>query len=319
MVLSKSMLDLHIGASAPCSFHRLLAPRLHLCTHPLEVILQNLVERWNQRLGQPERERELRSRHQQLRHQALEEGRRTLYPRHIAHNPEARLLGLEVAVLYARLDHIQRRRDDERGRRSGNGRNEILQPRRTVVVLHLVQVLLSCCRPAEQRKGARRIARGGPAPASVQPKPLVGDDAQEAAVAECLWVRLTLDLEHIQRQQHDLTNTDDAAGRGVHDGLAVALAKGIIKARAVVLGQVVAHEGLAAVLVDALQDLVGGGVAEAREEREEASGHGGRSLILEDDAVELRGGGYAALVRHQTLGGCVHGMENHELCDARAS
>lgn len=84
----------------------------------------------------------------------------------------------------------------------------------------------------------------------------------------------------------------------MHHRLAIPSAKSLIERRAVVIGKVISHEGLAAVLVYPLQDLVGGGVAEAGEEGEEALEDGVAGVGFEDDGVELAGGGYARLVRH---------------------
>lgn len=53
----------------------------------------------------------------------------------------------------------------------------------------------------------------------------------------------------------------------------------------------VAGNGLAAVLVDALEDLVAGGVAETGEEGDELLAEGGVGGLLEDDLVELSGVG----------------------------
>ena len=76
----------------------------------------------------------------------------------------------------------------------------------------------------------------------------------------------------------------------VHDGLARLLAEGILKVLAVVGVEVVAGHGLAAVLVDALQHLVAGGVPEAGEQREELPRNRCVGLVLEDDGVEVRRG-----------------------------
>lgn len=105
------------------------------------------------------------------------------------------------------------------------------------------------------------------------------------------------------------------ASSGVHDGLAVALAESRVKEVAVVLGQVVAHEGLTTVLVDTLHDLVGSGIAETGEEGEEASADGSSGLVLEDDRVELGHANNLALVAHQTFGDGVDRVEDGELGD----
>lgn len=77
----------------------------------------------------------------------------------------------------------------------------------------------------------------------------------------------------------------------MHDGLAGLLAKGILKVLAVVLAQEVARNGLATVLVYSLQDFVSGGIAQTWEQRHKLSSKGRRGLVLEDDLVQLAGGG----------------------------
>jgi hypothetical protein len=105
------------------------------------------------------------------------------------------------------------------------------------------------------------------------------------------------------------------ASSGVHDSLAVALAESRVEEVAVVLGQVVAHEGLTTIFVDTLQDLVASGIAEAREEREEAGTDGGSGLVLEDNRVELGDADNLALVAHETFGDGVDRVEDGELGD----
>lgn len=70
-------------------------------------------------------------------------------------------------------------------------------------------------------------------------------------------------------------------------GLARLLAESALEVLAVVQGQVVARDGLAAVLVDALEDFVAGCVAEAGEERDELSAGGGAGFVFEDYGFEL--------------------------------
>ena len=106
------------------------------------------------------------------------------------------------------------------------------------------------------------------------------------------------------------------ASSGVHNGLAVTLAESTVEEVAVVLGQVVTHEGLTTVLVDALHDLVGSGIAETREEGEETSAERSSGLVLEDDGAELSDIGNLALVAHETFGDGVDGVEDGELGDA---
>lgn len=105
----------------------------------------------------------------------------------------------------------------------------------------------------------------------------------------------------------------------MHDGLAIALAESAVEEVAVVLGQVVAHEGLTTVLVHSLHDLVGGGISETGEEGEEAGTEGSGGLVLEDDRVEVAGRGDLALVAHKTLGDGVDGVEDGELRDTRGT
>lgn len=66
---------------------------------------------------------------------------------------------------------------------------------------------------------------------------------------------MSLDLENIQWQEDNLTDTDYGTGSRVHDGLAVALAECAVEAVTVVVGEVVAYEGLSAELVYSLEDL----------------------------------------------------------------
>lgn len=101
----------------------------------------------------------------------------------------------------------------------------------------------------------------------------------------------------------------------MHDGLARLLAKGGLEVAAVVGGEVVPGDGLAAVLVYPLGDLVAGGVAQAGEEGEELLAGGGGGLVLEDDGVELREPGDAARVAHQALGDRVDRVEDGQLGD----
>lgn len=104
-------------------------------------------------------------------------------------------------------------------------------------------------------EGARGVARRCPAPAPVQAEALVLDDLEHAAAPEGLGVGLALDLEHVEGQEDDLADADQASRRRVHDGLARLLAKRILKVFAVVCPEVVARHRLAAVLVYPLEDL----------------------------------------------------------------
>lgn len=105
------------------------------------------------------------------------------------------------------------------------------------------------------RERAGGVAGRCPAPAAVQTKTLVSDNPEQTAAPESLRVGLALDLEDVERQQDDLTDTNQRTSSRVHDGLAVALAECLVEGVTVVPGEVVACEGLSAVLVDALEDL----------------------------------------------------------------
>ena len=105
------------------------------------------------------------------------------------------------------------------------------------------------------RERTRRVTGCCPAPATVQTEALVGDDPEQSTSTESLGVGLALDLEHVERQQDDLTDTNQGTGGCVHDGLAIALAERLVEDVTVVPGEVVASERLSTVLVDALEDL----------------------------------------------------------------
>ena len=77
-----------------------------------------------------------------LGNQALEEGGSALVLGHVGQDAEAALRVVKVAVLDARLDDVERRRHDERGRGAGDGRDKVLEPRRLVVVLEAEEELL---------------------------------------------------------------------------------------------------------------------------------------------------------------------------------
>jgi hypothetical protein len=278
-------------------------------------ILQDLVEGRNEGLGEPEGEGELGTGHEELRKQALEEGGRSLVLKHVGDDASAGLLDLEVAVLNAGLDDVERCRDNEGSGGTGDRSDEVLAPAGAVVVLELVKVLLGCGRATEKRERTRSVASSGPAPTSVQAEALIGNNPHDTTATERLRVCLSLDLEHVEREQDDLTNTNDAASSGVHDSLAVAGTEGAVEGAAVVLGQVVAHERLTTVLVNALEDLVCCSVAETGEECEVASTNGLVGVVLEDDLVEVGCAVDLALVGHQALGDGVDGVEDGKLSD----
>lgn len=186
------------------------------------------------------------------------------------------------------------------------------------------------------REGTGGVTGCCPAPAAVQTKALVGNDPEQATAPESLGVGLALDLEDVERQQDDLTNANQRTSSRVHDGLAVAAAEGLVEGVAVVSGEVVACEGLSAVLVDALEDLrstvrrcdgpsrsgsylVRSGVSEAREQRQEATADRGIGRVPEDDLVQVRRRLDLADVAHEALGCRVDGVEDHELSETGTS
>lgn len=180
------------------------------------------------------------------------------------------------------------------------------------------------------------VTGGSPAPSAVQTEALVGNDPEQSTSPERLRVGLTLDLEDVERQQDNLTNTDQRTSTRVHDGLAVALAECLVEEFAVVPREVVAGEGLSTVLVDALEDLqsssdhvlfmyfktpylVRSGVAKTREEGEETTGNRSIGSIPEDDLVQVRRRLDLSDIAHEALGGGVDGVEDHELSKTRTS
>jgi hypothetical protein len=106
------------------------------------------------------------------------------------------------------------------------------------------------------RKRAGRVTCCRPSPTTVKSETLVSDNPEQSSSPESLWVCLSLDLEHIQRQKNDFTNTNDRTSGRVHDRLAVTLAECAVKATAVVLREVVPDKWLAAKLVYSLEHLV---------------------------------------------------------------
>ena len=145
-------------------------------------------------------------------------------PGHVGQDLETALGVVKVLVLDASLDDVEGRRHDQRGRRAGDGGDEVLEPRRLVVVLQREEELLGKGRTAEQlweiesacldrafgsgvrgrewtyRKRARGVSGRRPLPSSVQAEPLVLDDLDNAAATEGLGVGLALDLEDVKRQ-----------------------------------------------------------------------------------------------------------------------
>lgn len=59
-------------------------------------------------------------------------------------------------------------------------------------------------------EGTRRVAGCSPTPAPVKSKALIGNDLEDTAATERLGVRLPLDLENVERKQHNLADADQA-------------------------------------------------------------------------------------------------------------
>lgn len=87
--------------------------------------------------------------------QALEESTGALVLHHVGDNPEAGLGVLEVAVLNTGLDDVEGSGDEEGGGGTGDGGDEVLEPRGLVVVVEAEEVLLGEGGTTEQLRGGR--------------------------------------------------------------------------------------------------------------------------------------------------------------------
>ena len=94
-----------------------------------------------------------------LGHQSLEEGRETLVPGHVGQDAEAALGVVKVSVLDTGLDDVERGGHEERGRRAGDGGDEVLEPGGLVVVVEGEDELLGERGTAEELYGAHGIVR----------------------------------------------------------------------------------------------------------------------------------------------------------------
>ncbi len=97
-----------------------------------------------------------------LRDQSLEETREAFILCHVRQNPESSLRVLKVSVLDTSLDNVQRGGDDKRRRGTGDGGDEVLEPRRLVVVAETEKVFLG------KRRATEKLYR-------IRPKPLASD------------------------------------------------------------------------------------------------------------------------------------------------
>jgi hypothetical protein len=191
--------DIPARSLGPRSPHQLNA------THVVRGLpLESGVESRNQGLRQPEGEDKLGARHEKLEantlvqmlvhmerretylgDQALEEGRGALLLGHVGQDAEAALRVVKVAVLDARLDDVEGSRHDERGRRTGDGGDEVLEPRSLVVVVEVEEELLgeggttkelgiksACLYPCKSgQKRGHTAKEPGAFLAAVQPQP----------------------------------------------------------------------------------------------------------------------------------------------------
>jgi hypothetical protein len=125
-------------------------------------------------------------------------------------------------------------------------------------------------------EGTGGVTGSSPTGTTVQTHTLIRDNLEQTTATEGLGVSLTFNLQDVQREEDDLSNADQTsayrqlqtrisvepvrrfvspASSCVHDGLASSLSESIIESITVVLGEVVAGEGLTTVLVDTLEDL----------------------------------------------------------------
>jgi len=104
-------------------------------------------------------------------------------------------------------------------------------------------------RAPTHRERSGRVARRRPVPPAIQRPALVPHDSRKAPISERLRVRLPLDLEHVERQEHDLADADQRAGGRVRHRLAVLRAEYVDELLLEAAVQRIVDEGLPAKLV----------------------------------------------------------------------
>lgn len=114
------------------------------------VLLENLVERWDESLCQPEGEDKLGSCHEKLWGETLEETGHALVLGHVGDDAESRFVCLEVAVLNTGLDDIERGRYNQRSGCTSDGGDKVLGPGCGVVVGKLVEVFFGSSATTEE-------------------------------------------------------------------------------------------------------------------------------------------------------------------------
>ena len=209
---------------------------------------------------------------------------------HVLDNLDTALWVLKVAVLDTGLDNIKWSGDDQRGRGTSDGSDKVLEPGGLVVVVELEEITLGESGSTEESERTWSVTGSSPSPSAVETEALILDDTDDTASAESLWVCLTLDLEDVEWEEDNLSDTDEGSGEGGDHGLSGLWAEGAVEGITVVAGDQVAGEWLATILVDTLGDLVTGGVTESWEEGEELLSGRDVGLVLEDNLVELGSG-----------------------------
>lgn len=138
---------------------------------------------------------------------------------------------------------------------------------------------------AQTKMSRKRKQVGKKPPLPVQAHSFVSNNLHNTTTTESLGVCLTLDLEDIQGQESNLSDSDKGTSRGVHDGLSGLLSKDVVELVLVVAIQELVDEGLTTKLVNTLHDLVSSGKAKTGEQGSILLQEGSIGGIFEDDLV----------------------------------
>jgi len=106
------------------------------------------------------------------------------------------------------------------------------------------------------RKRARCITCCRPSPATVEAKAFVANDCNQPTSSKSFWVRLSLDLQHVEGQYDDLADANDTTSGSMHNSLPVSLSECAVERTTMVFRQVVPHKRLSTIFVHTLKDLV---------------------------------------------------------------